>query len=67
MLLSGWDFLKDPNNQAVLTWIGGGIAAVATAIFAVVKFRAKKPPPEPSNVSRSVIATTIHDSSININ
>jgi hypothetical protein len=46
-----WDFLKDPANQAVLGWIGGGIAAVAAGIFAVFKFRANKgdhEPPKPS-------------------
>ena len=39
MLSSTLDFLKD--NQAVLSWIGGGIVAVATGIWAVVKFIAK--------------------------
>jgi hypothetical protein len=41
MLSSVWDFVKDPNNQAVLSWMGGGIAAVAAGIWAVVRFRAK--------------------------
>jgi hypothetical protein len=43
MLASIWDFLKDANNQAVLSWIGGGIVVIAAAIWAVVKFVAKKP------------------------
>jgi hypothetical protein len=34
-----WNFLKD--NQAILSWIGGGIAAVAAGSWAVVKFVAK--------------------------
>jgi hypothetical protein len=37
-----WTFLKDPANQAVLTWIGGGIVVVAGGIWAVVKFFAKR-------------------------
>jgi tetratricopeptide (TPR) repeat protein len=41
-LLSAWDFLKDPDNQKVIGWLCGGIAAVASAIFAVVKFRAER-------------------------
>ncbi len=41
MLSSIWDFLKDGTNQAVLSWIGGGIAAVAAGIWAIVKFMAK--------------------------
>jgi hypothetical protein len=37
-----WTFLKDPANQAVLSWIGGGIVVIAGGIWAVVKFFAKK-------------------------
>jgi hypothetical protein len=37
-----WTFLKDPANQALLTWIGGGIVVIAGGIWAVVKFFAKK-------------------------
>jgi hypothetical protein len=37
-----WTFLKDSANQAVLTWIGGGIVVAAGGIWAVVKFFAKK-------------------------
>jgi hypothetical protein len=39
MLSSIWEFVKDPENRAVLTWIGGGIAAIAAAAWAVVKTR----------------------------
>jgi hypothetical protein len=46
MLSSIWNFLKD--NQAVLSWIGGGIAAVAGGIWAVVKFMAKNGDQKPS-------------------
>ena len=53
MFSSIWDFLKDGSNQAVLSWIGGGIAAVATAIWAVVKLVTKKADPKPSKPSVS--------------
>jgi hypothetical protein len=42
MLGTVWAFLKDPANQAVLTWIGGGIVVVAGGIWAAVKFFAKR-------------------------
>jgi hypothetical protein len=41
MLSSIWVFLKEPDNRALLSWIGGGIVAVAAGIWAVVKFKAK--------------------------
>ena len=31
MLDSIWTFLKDPANQAVFTWIGGGIVVLPAA------------------------------------
>jgi hypothetical protein len=33
-----WTFLRDPANQAVLTWIGGGIVIIVGAVWAVLKF-----------------------------
>jgi hypothetical protein len=47
-------FLKDPANQAVLGWIGGGIAAVAAATWAVIKFFAKKDGPKADRGSVAV-------------
>jgi hypothetical protein len=38
MLSSIWDFLKDGSNQAVLSWIGGGIVVVAGGLWAALKF-----------------------------
>ena len=38
MLSSIWDFLKDGSNQAVLSWIGGGIVVVAGGLWAAFKF-----------------------------
>jgi hypothetical protein len=46
MLSSTLDFLKD--NQAVLSWIGGGVVVAATGIWAVVKFFAKNDDQKPS-------------------
>lgn len=48
-----WTFLSDPDNQQTLAWIGGGLAAVAVGIWAVVKvFLARRttsaPPPSTS-------------------
>jgi hypothetical protein len=43
-----WEVIQVPDNRDTLTWVGGGIAAVcggiatvATGVWAVVKFRAK--------------------------
>ena len=36
-----WEFVKDPDNRVVLSWIGGGIAALAAGIWAVVKYMTK--------------------------
>jgi hypothetical protein len=49
MLSSVWDFVKDPDNRVVLSWIGGGIAAIAAAIWAVIRFRARDGDHKPSN------------------
>jgi hypothetical protein len=35
-------FLRDESNREALSWLGGGIVAVASAIWAVVKFRAER-------------------------
>src|SRR3984893_15856825 len=51
MVASIWDFLKDGSNQAVLSWIGGAIAAIAAAIWAVVKFMAKNGDQKPSKTT----------------
>jgi hypothetical protein len=53
MLSSIWDFLKDGSNQAVLSWIGGGIAVIAAGIWAVIKFRVKNGDQKPSKPSVS--------------
>jgi hypothetical protein len=35
-------FVQDEKNRVLLTWIGGGIAAVAGAIWTVLKFALSK-------------------------
>jgi hypothetical protein len=64
VLSSIWDFLKDGSNQAVLSWIGGGIAAVAAGIWAIVKLMAKKgdhKPLQPSvSADRGSVANPSH-------
>jgi len=48
MLVSIWDFLMDGNNRAVLSWVGGGVAAISAGIWAaIVQFRAKATEPKP--------------------
>jgi hypothetical protein len=37
-----WDFLKDPDNQKVIGWLCGGIAAVAAGLWVVIKFFAEQ-------------------------
>ena len=43
-----WEWLSDPDNQATLGFLGGGLAAVAAGIWAVLKYlrsrRGKEPP-----------------------
>ncbi len=33
-----WAFLRDPGNQAVLGWIGGGIVVVAGGVWGSSSF-----------------------------
>jgi hypothetical protein len=33
-----WAFLGDPQNQATLSWLGGGLVVLAGGTWAVVKF-----------------------------
>jgi hypothetical protein len=48
MLSSILDFLKDPDNRAIISWVGGGLAVVAAGIWAVIKFVAKNGDHKPS-------------------
>jgi hypothetical protein len=68
MLSSIWNFLKDPDNQVLLSWIGGAIVAVAAGIWAVVRFMMKngdqKPPKSSVSAAHGSIAAG-RDISIN--
>jgi hypothetical protein len=33
-----WAFLSDPHNQAILSWLGGGLVVVAGGAWTVIKF-----------------------------
>jgi hypothetical protein len=53
MLAGIWSFLHDENSRGVLTWVGGGVVAVAGAVWALLKFflsrrTAKKSAPMPT-------------------
>jgi hypothetical protein len=42
ILSEGLAFVQDEKHRVLLTWIGGGIAAVAGAIWTVLKFALSK-------------------------
>ncbi|MFI5015289.1 MAG: tetratricopeptide repeat protein [Hyphomicrobiales bacterium] len=42
MLATVWEFLKDEGNRAVLSWVGGGILAVAAGVWTVFTFLARR-------------------------
>jgi hypothetical protein len=42
MLDALWAFLKDPADRETLGWIGAGIVVVVSAVWAVIKFCARK-------------------------
>jgi hypothetical protein len=35
---AAWDFLSNPENRAILGWVGGGIVVVLGAIWTVFKY-----------------------------
>jgi len=49
---SFWNWLKDPDNRAILGWLGGGIAVVIgglwTAIVYVLPLKDSKPEVSPA-------------------
>jgi hypothetical protein len=36
-----WDFVKDTNNQSVISWIGGGMVVVGASLWAALKEKHK--------------------------
>jgi hypothetical protein len=67
-----WEFVKDPDNRAVLSWAGGGIVALAAGVWVIVKFlmrNSNHKPSEPSVIAdRGSVAAggDIKGSNINI-
>jgi hypothetical protein len=37
-----WTFLQNENNRIVLAWLGGGLVALAGALWTVFKFVSRK-------------------------
>ena len=53
-----WAFLSDPANQATLTWLGGGLATVAGAAWAVIRYFMSRREEQPAKSARSTVRTT---------
>jgi len=50
-----WAFLSDPANQATLTWLGGGLATVAGAAWAVLRYFVSRPEEQPAKAARGTV------------
>lgn len=48
MIAEIWTFLRDPSNQSLLSWIGGGVAVTVAAAWAVLKFLIASKPKAPT-------------------
>ena len=47
-----WDFLSSPDNRAVLAWLGGGLALLASGLWTVIKYyRPAQRPSKPDTTS----------------
>jgi hypothetical protein len=33
-----WEFIKDPENRAIISWIGGGAVVIIGGLWAMIKF-----------------------------
>lgn len=44
-----WDIIQNPDQRAVISWIGGGIVVVGGGIWTVVKFFAERKKPDEKN------------------
>ncbi|MDP5217862.1 hypothetical protein Q5Y75_11590 [Ruegeria sp. 2205SS24-7] len=51
-----WEFLSSPNNQDTISWIAGGIAAIAAGLWAVLKLLYSPKPAKPPNGNLNVTA-----------
>lgn len=69
-----WTFLRDPSNQTLLSWIGGGAVVACGGVWAAFKFFVASKPASPTQPSSStadhgsvVIGHDNKDSPIHIN
>ena len=47
-----WDFLSSPDNRAILAWLGGGLALLASGLWTVIKYyRPAQRPTKPDTMS----------------
>lgn len=49
MIEAVWTFLRDPQNQATLGWLAGGLATAAGAVWAALGRRRGGPAPADAN------------------
>jgi len=47
-------YVKDPANRAILAFLGAGIAAVAAALWAIIRFFVAKPTTRADNGSVAI-------------
>jgi hypothetical protein len=63
-----WEFIKDPANRAVISWIGGGVVIILGGLWAVIKFLLRSPGQTHPSVSASdggvAVGRDIRDSNI---
>lgn len=51
MISNIWNFVKDPSNRDVITWIGSGVVVVVGGLWAVFRFLlSKKTPAAPRTI-----------------
>lgn len=50
-----WGFLSDPENRAILTWLGGGLVVLPGAIWTVVNFLQSQKKADSPQASRTMV------------
>ena len=63
---SVWTFIRKPNNQRLLSWVGGGGAVAAAGIWAVVTYGPLMSPPRTVRAQQGSVAAGRDASGINI-
>jgi hypothetical protein len=56
MGLAIWNFIGDPENREILSWLCGGITVVAGGVWATVKFFSKADPPRSPNRPENIVS-----------